>query len=253
MFHRIHSGVGTVHVDAAQINARFHREPYHARWTADGVLADAGLLIHIFDRWEARRQDGSYMFWRSNPGIQMSASLVYSDQRPDCCPGIPIPAFDKSFAGLQGLIFRPGVTTRIICGTAGDRSGGRCDDASHWCDSIPVTGDQFDPHVNSTQGADGCGGTWRPEDFGVYLRRSCMWEKEVQAPWSNRLDYNEILVDGSHWTEHLPDTVEAFFGNGNLAREQHGQFLREYGLTASQVPLLHLNEHNWKAPFSDSR
>ena len=33
------------------INERFGRKPY-GNWSADGALADAGLLIHSFDGWE---------------------------------------------------------------------------------------------------------------------------------------------------------------------------------------------------------
>ena len=36
------------------------------------------------------------------------------------------------------------------------------------------------------------------------------------------MDYNEIIVDGPHWTDHLPTTIEAFFGGGELAASQQG-------------------------------
>ena len=237
-------------MDAEQINARFHREPYTARFTVDGLLPDAAVLLHIFDEWE-ESTGNERIFWRAgssrNNVIQrMSTSLIYADQRPSCCNDIGIPVFDKGFAGLQGLIFRPGITTRILCGSAGDRSSAPC---SKWCESIPLEGDVFDPH-HPGRGADGCAGAWRPQDFGVYLQRSCLWEKEVQAPWAGHVDYNEILIDGSHWNAHLPDAIEAFFGSGDLARQQHQRFLERYQLTASQVPLLTLDPHNWVAPFA---
>ena len=41
------------------------------------------------------------------------------------------------------------------------------------------------------------------EDFGVFLYRTNRFEKEVQSKWGRRLDYNEIVVDGAHWTNHL--------------------------------------------------
>ena len=64
------------------------------------------------------------------------------------------------------------------------------------------------------------------------------------------MDYNEIIVDGPHWTDHLPTTIEAFFGGGELAASQHASFLRTYGLTNEEVPLLLFDDHNWEAPFS---
>ena len=39
----------------ANINARFRRPPY-VKWAANGALADAGVLVHVFDGWEEERQ-----------------------------------------------------------------------------------------------------------------------------------------------------------------------------------------------------
>ena len=49
---------------------------------------------------------------------------------------------------------------------------------------------------------------------------------------------------------HLPDVVEAFFGDSAEARQQHAAFLRAYGLSAAQVPLLRMNAFDWENPFS---
>lgn len=115
--------------------------------------------------------------------------------------------------------------------------------------------ERFDPH--HLDGTDGCGisreGTWAPEDFGLFLQRSCRFEKEVQAPWSHRLDYNEILIDATHWTNHLPDAIEAFVGESDLARQQHQRFLQQYGLTPDEVPLLKINPIDWDKPFLDAK
>jgi hypothetical protein len=37
---------------ATSLNARFRRSPFSAVWDAQGSLADAGLLVHVFDDWE---------------------------------------------------------------------------------------------------------------------------------------------------------------------------------------------------------
>ena len=63
------------------------------------------------------------------------------------------------------------------------------------------------------------------------------------------LGYNEFQIDGGWWGRHLPDTVEAFVGDSAEARQQHAAFLRQYGLSADQVPLLSLDVGNWYEPF----
>lgn len=124
---------------------------------------------------------------------------------------------------------------------------------------MPLEGDEYDPQ-RSSEGAGGCRGSWRPEDFGVFLYRTNRFEKEVQAKWGRRIDYNEIVVDGAHWTQHLPGTIEAFFqsddhghGKGDyVAHAQHNAFLRRYGVSAEDVPLLEFDPHGWdNGPFRE--
>ena len=83
-----------------------------------------------------------------------------------------------------------------------------------------------------------------PRDFGVYLQRYATWQKEVQAKGRD-MDYNEIVVDGEHWSAHLPDAIEAFFGPSSLGRQQHAEFLEEFLLRADQVPLLEFDPNDW--------
>jgi len=209
-----------VNVDAGTISARFRRTPYDMQWSAEGVLPDAAVLVHIFDGWEQRNADGSYVMWRAKPGVQTSASLVWADQRPPCCPKIGVPVFTRGQAGVQGMILRPGGTTKVLCGKGSDMSGARC----------------------------GRQGMWEPQDFGWQLKEQNEYERTKQAPWSGRYDYNEILYAGDHFNAHLPDSVEAFFG-GDLARAQHASFLAAYGLSAREVPFVHFNVDNWDVPF----
>ena len=93
---------------------------------------------------------------------------------------------------------------------------------------------------------------YKPEDLGLLLQRSSRVQKEAQAPWSHRMDYNEILIDGTYWVEHMPYAIDAFVGDSELAREQHQRFLNEYGLSAEQVPRLKLDPNNWFEPFSEA-
>ena len=69
------------------------------------------------------------------------------------------------------------------------------------------------------------------------------------------MDYNEIIVDGSYWTAHLPCAIEAFVidasqGDGNLARQQRREFLDAYNLTNTSVPLVAFDASDWQEPFS---
>ena len=73
-------------------------------------------------------------------------------------------------------------------------------------------------------------------------------QREVQARGLN-LDYNEIIVDGPHWTRHLPMAIEAFFGTGTLARSQRDEFLSAFNLTRDRVPLVDFDTSDWETPF----
>ena len=188
---------------------------------------------------------------------EMSTSMIYADQRPSCCPDLKIPTYTGWATGVQGIIFKPGPYTKILCGTSSDSSEGLC---KSWCPSVPLSErDDYDPH-NSPHGAGGCKGSWRPKDFGVFLYRTNRFETEVQSRWGRRIDYNEIVVDGGHWTSNLPHTIDAFFRsddhgrgrrNDNVARDQHVRFLNEYGLTEAEVPLLDFDPTNWDEPFRE--
>ena len=98
--------------------------------------------------------------------------------------------------------------------------------------------------------------TWPVTDIGWRLRRSSDGAKTyINANAHNprghaQLGYNEFKIDGSWWDHHLPDVVEAFFGESAEMRQQHAAFLQQYGLSAAQVPLLSLNLHDCVNPFS---
>ena len=243
------------YVGLEQLHARFRRSPYGTpgaptAWYANGALAEAAVLVHVFDGRESWGADNS---WSAQGG--MSCSLLYRDLRPGGHHRYSIPTFSVWASGVQGIIFRPGPTTRIICGNAFDSNEGKCKE--HWCPSVPLAEDTYDPtSTMGDDGAAGCHGSWRPQDFGVFLRRYTKYNQQVQAAYQHRLDYNEIIVDGGHWTDNLPDSIEAFFTSDDtgareeeVARRQHQLFLQEYNLAAAQVPLLKLDPTNWDKPF----
>jgi len=232
------------HVSA--INRRFRRSPHDIQWAFDGSLADAAVLVHIFDRWEYHDNDG-YQYWRADLAHrpQLSCSLIYAEQRPAISPNIPIPVYGNG-VGSNGVVLRPGRTTRIACGTGWDSGGGAC---RQRCPSIAATGGDPSHYDPQRDGRDGC--SWGPQDFGVYLKRANRWQTTVQARGRNT-DYNEVVVEGDHWNAHLPLTIEAFFGD-SLARTTRDQFLTRYNLNAVDVPLLSFDVYNWEQPFAQVR
>lgn len=210
---------------------RFRTEPYGA-WPPDDTLAFSGVLIHCIDGYENHDEP-----WKPTQGY-ISASFIWADMR---APGLDIPVFSCQ---TGGYIFRPGSSTKLVCGNGKD-SGGACFD---FCPPATELGDV----ASYSHPGDGCGASWRPRDFGMYLHRVAEWSK-----MSRRADYNEIIVEGagpkSSWTAHLPDIVEAFFSvkgkDADSIKGHRANFLRSYGLDASRVPLLSLDVHDWERPF----
>lgn len=205
---------------AETINERFRRPPY-TKWPASGELPDAGVLIHLFDTWDLQDDysKGTYVRWRPGRGA-MSASFLWADQKPSCCE-MPIPTFVARASGLHGIVFRPGVSTRVLCAQDRDMSGGGC---TRW--------------------------TWPLKDIGSRLRSSSDGAKTyINQNGRGELGYNEFQIDGQWWDRHLPDAVDAFVGDSAEARQQHAAFLRQYGLSADQVPLLSMDVGNWYSPF----
>ena len=136
-----------------------------------------------------RRYEDHGNLWVARQDI--SCSLVYAAQhapskytRSVCTahgqPDGPCqhPIFMDSNAGSNlagsGLILRPG-DTPIACGKAAD-SGGHC---GGWrtCEALsPNEVVTFEMVEGWGVNGDGCGGDWRPEDFGKYLERQATWQ-----------------------------------------------------------------------------
>ena len=129
-----------------------------------------------------------------------------------------------------GVILRPGITTKVACGNAGD-AGGECL-LNHREDC---------PAIDEADGDGGegpfCWGAWRPADVGGYLQRG-VYHNAFKG-------YNEFLVHGEWWHAHLsarPGVIEAFIAGTQAhayeAQRLHADYLREYRLTSDEVPLL---------------
>ena len=196
-------------------------------WDESGALANAGVLIHVFDGWEAG-PDQRWMPTSNGPGAtQMSSSLIFGEMR-----NTGKALRDAVFTGAQGtrgLIFRPSAT-KLLCGKASDSSGsclGYCRGRTRL--SVPWN-EAYDKFC-----------TWRVKDFGVELHRLGDYQQRHRRLW-----YNEIIIDAAHWRNHLPNVIEAIYGD----RDMHTAFLEHYGVTPMTHPYVELDLNNWDAPFS---
>lgn len=69
--------------------------------------------------------------------------------------------------------------------------------------------------------------------------------------------YNEVIIDSESWMANMPRTVMAFYvpkgvteGQLEFSRGAHGDFLRQYGITADQTPLVQYDQAAGMNPFA---
>ena len=204
------------------------------------MLGDAGLLVHSFDGWESPEET-----WHTKSDL--SCSLLHQGQHnPEAGPqSLPI------YSAGAGFILRPGATP-LLCGKAGD-SAGQC---GRWCPHVDPDEALDESWRNVAQNGDGCGGSWRPEDFPAYLRRQERWQV-----LNSRLEHNEIIIGRVPWEEALPGLIDAIFVAGppwrggnreefTAAMETRARFLEAYGLDGADVPLVRMDLGEWHSPVS---
>ena len=186
-------------------------------------FASQGIMMHFFDGWTSKERP-----WEE--GREQSASFMWSDQANDAVP------VHEGHGG--GIIFKPGAT-RFMCGKASMASGGHC-----WGDYCAKP----DPSIlECAHPGDCCGAPWRPEDVGVFLKRTSHFIRKF-----GRSDlYNMFLVDG--FDAHMIDAFVQLWP-GALWEDQplshwHEEFVSATGLT--NIPLVTMDVHNLEAPFRD--
>ena len=198
---------------------------------------------------------GSFIFGRISTMIIYAGLRDRADRR-----SVPLPFGDRG-----GILISPSLAT-VDCGYGIDGGTYRLNNPAR-----PGCSDSFcDPHNYIDQnGNPWCGFNgapamaWGPNDLKALLE-----EHARSGPrWSNsgfHSGYNEFIVNSKAHNARLPDSVEAFFVpkgmspvTGNLGYgividvvKAHQRFLNEYGLTASEVPLVEFDPYNWNAPFS---
>ena len=129
------------------------------------------MLLHLFDNWDLQDDysKGAYVRWRPGKGV-MSASLLWADQKPSCCEmRIPtVGANVGNISALHSIVFRPGLSTRVLCAQDRDMSGGGC---SYWA--------------------------WPLKDIGGRLRSSSDGVKTyINQNGRGELGYTEFQIDG---------------------------------------------------------
>ena len=106
------------------------------------------------------------------------------------------------------------------------------------------------------------GAAWKPEDIKLFMELFQDNGPRYSNPgWHS--GYNEVVVNSRSVNDNLPQAIQAFFvpEGGNMytdlgygrvvdVRKAHKNFLRTYGLSAYQVPLLTLRPGNWNTPFA---
>ena len=124
---------------------------------------------------------------------------------------------------------------------------------------------------------DGCGGGcfWGRSQLSNMMhshersRRwgsACAWGPPTDRD-RNGCMYNEVVLDGTEWKDHLPHVIEAVFypvnghvdhreGDESAARSIHYKFLESFGLNGVGTPLLsfdvHKAQHSNTHPFVDT-
>ena len=163
----------------------------------------------------------------------MSASLIYAAQQ-----GAGFAPNDFIFNTCRsrgGMILRPGPSTRVLCGAAAD-AGANCLPLVTTVPKGLYNGDHYP--------GDGCSSTckWAPNTVHAFLRRVNHWQGVYKRPF-----YNEFVLSAPHWREHLPLTIEAFFGE--LGQTAHAAFTRRFG--AGSALRVEWRGENWREPFAE--
>ena len=193
---------------ATAINRRFERG------APSNVLAEGGVLVHIFDDYEDEQRPWTmcHEVCRRGSVDAWSSSLVSRS----------VPWIFTASAGAAGFIMSP--HAEIVCafpfdaGTGG-HSNGRCSPLVS-----PLEDGHFAMHTLQDALQRQYDGSWRR----VHPQDSV---------------YNEVIVSSMWWDRNLPWALEAFvFDGGDELQAQmvitHQQFLDFFGLTAEEVPLL---------------
>ena len=98
---------------------------------------------------------------------------------------------------------------------------------------------------------------WAAAHLDLMMRQHRAHGVPYKNKYGMNAGYNEVIVDGAALDARLPHSIEAFFlvaggsdRDAATGKHAHSTFLATYGLNASLVPLLELNQSAWEAPFA---
>lgn len=212
-----------------------------------------GVLLHSIDGFEddERPWQAATHGEKFNAGLsdRISCSVIWKGQQwsfMDNDSGL--------YSGQGSYIINP-TFARVLCAYGGDGStrGKVCNPPGPSDHCIPGCMPQYDGE-NSVHDYDAwctpggptdvwCQGRpWQPADLSNMLQRDKEATRQGVHETQHGRTYNEVVLDGLYSNSHLPDSIEAFVASPGddleLVRQTHAAFLREYQLTARQVPLI---------------
>lgn len=241
---------------ASRLNERFR----NGRPSSD--LAHVGVVMHAFDRiseaqwapWAACDAHGHGPQCHNGYTGRMSCFLSFQRMR-DRRDRVAVPF--PQWGG--GVVASP--TLRLKCAYGDDATTAHTWNGCYgqWCD-------RNDPWKHGSGGSP-CGfgsagqvhANWHPEDLDKMLSLWNRYSQHYQAPgWYS--GYNELVYDSSEWNRHLPHSIEAFYIMAEHCElswwrthddtiHRHQAFLRQYGVSANEIPLLCVSPSKWDAPF----
>jgi len=239
---------------ANRLNERFvNGHPSAAR---DRKPNGACVVMHQFDNFEANGRpwapcdnSGQYRCKANDFNGRISTMIIFKSmhERRD---RVAIPLI--GWGG--GIVVNPNIKLKCAYGDDGStfRAPGGC--YNSWCDpDNPFHGGS----PCGFGGANAVDHAWHSYHLSSMLKLYNKHSQHYKSPQFYS-GYNELVYDASEWNQHLPGTVEAFFGlftqngynpNGQTA-SQHRAFLRMYGISDQDVPLLDFDPRNWNAPFA---
>lgn len=227
-------------------------------------LADAGILLHMFDQGEmsgvgfyardGKLPDGAVQYgfsydpwlpcpngmWCHTTNDRLSASLINKHFLERAAANGNAGATNVLFTVGPGIVLNPALV-ETFCMFIGD--GGTMAEADNhgcsaraWCDPTDVSGGRNDHQC-----------PWRPSDLEAFMK----------AYTAKPFGYNEVVVDTAGWATKLPELIQAFVwfeggpggsGEGEAqARAVHNGFMKAHPDATTR--LLKVNLKQLDAPF----
>jgi hypothetical protein len=241
----------------ARINSRF------ANGVPSNNLDKAGVVLRIFDNTEGPG-DGSQKWMPCTQPWCLKFSDRWSTSVINAHDSAPKDGKISLFSGTGGFILAPSV--ELLCSYSGD--GGTM---SRYCskDGSPVK--DCVPGCECNHGSPPSCKNWCDElgvDYNCAFKSDHL-DEMIKVYRDTKSAYNELVIAaGSKWISQLPSALDAafFIGDDDCTNEAkkcegikgcadtrdfHAAFLKQFGITSEECPLLCMNRNNFQSPFVD--